>query len=530
MVNPMVWFNTGQWDLSAFGPADWDPSESQASTFPNPKAITPWLALHIQPDGRGTSLAQWPFLFLLIPTVVALAWRMRIRGWALGCLPLLVLLMPEVALQSQESYADLVLMSAMMATFWAGCLLVMEPPSRKWKPPSMLHGVPLGLGCAWILAAKPTGLLLAPLALVLVIGLTLLRGHRSPIRLWLPGTLIAFGVAGQVLAGPWYWRALLEHGNPIFPIRLSLGPLQLPGMFDPNINSAMMEQNTGRTGWAAWIHTLLEWPRPAALSSWTGGLGATVALLALPLAILALGHAIRILRGHSEGLDLRFTPPTVLFFCGLLVALAIPSAGVARFLLFPAATLFFLLPATLQVLPRAMALVILLGVGFGLLQDVGRIMAAQFYQQRDPAVLPVLGQPGGQGAAREDRWPGDISILTLLRDDVLTNTNAVLASRDLKPWLVQPALPRGRWFRRLAPSPPGETPTEFLQRVQGSNATVLHVRFGTPEWELARQVLPARAQLADLQPISSSYRHGPPDAERHALWRLDTASPAREQP
>jgi hypothetical protein len=426
---------------------------------------------------------------------------------------------PEIVLQSFEAYADLVLLSAQVAVAWSVLFLIQRPTSVVIRDP-WRHGWPLALSLAWVIAAKPTGLLVAP-AMAIIAGLAIAR--CGTIRAVLLPTLTIGVLASLVLAGPWYGRALILYGNPIFPIRVQLdGLFELPGYFDPGVNQALVLQHTGRSGWAAVWATWMEQPRDLVLGGWAAGLGSTTAILAPATLVLAL-LASRIPRYARR---LRWAWLAAALLC--IGPLIVPSAAVPRFLLAlcPAWILFlglfwreFHRPIRWGLLQFIIALS---------LYDGTRAHLSTLGQPVSPFVISTYFGPGGAGMLREGRWPGTLTVETVLREDLLHGTSAtvVAVGRAGRPWTMQPAQPRGRWFLRIPDRPDTVDPRTWYRQLTATHSTYALVKISSRADQDLLQILGLDARIFQNHPPSATHRFDLWGHEPLVLYRLPPHGPS----
>lgn len=209
------------------------------------------------------------------------------------------LTVPAVFLQLPSNYVD-VGSAALLLTAIA---FVLMPPRGSTL---LLAGFATGL----FLGSKPT----APLAAMLLLLVLSVRGWRAGHRCATGGAWIA----ALALGAPSYVINVVHHGNPVWPVRLDLGPFHLPGT---QTVTALLQSG------AQAPH--LDGPLPLRLArSWTtiwppfpafdmriGGLG-LLFLVALPFAII---QAVR-------------TRSVAVWVC-FATALATPDPAVARYVL-----------------------------------------------------------------------------------------------------------------------------------------------------------------------------------------------------
>ncbi|MFN8090140.1 MAG: hypothetical protein U0R81_14420 [Mycobacterium sp.] len=227
------------------------------------------------------------------------------------------LTVPAVFLQLPSNYVD-VGSAALLLTAIA---FVLKSPRGSSL---LLAGVATGL----FLGSKPT----APIAALLLLLVLSVRGRRAGHR----GAVAGAWIAALAIGSPGYVINVVRHGNPVWPVRLDLGPVHLPGT---HTVTALLQSG------AQAPH--LDGPLPLRLAqSWTtiwppfpafdmriGGLG-LLFLVALPFAI------VRVVRTRSVAVwvclaaTLATPDPAVaryvLAFAGLVLAFAVGAVGSLR--------------------------------------------------------------------------------------------------------------------------------------------------------------------------------------------------------
>lgn len=159
------------------------------------------------------------YLFV-VPAVIAIAWVARVcevRPVVARTAGAIFLLVPMLMLNAPSGYVDAAFAGACVCLFCSAALCVSE--ASPW-----VFGA-AGMSAAHVLALKGTGL---PFA-ILVVGLCVLRAlvqrRRPALR-----SLGAFFL-GAVPGLFWTLRNIVNTGNPLYPIRVSLGGKEiLPGV------------------------------------------------------------------------------------------------------------------------------------------------------------------------------------------------------------------------------------------------------------------------------------------------------------
>ncbi len=281
-----------------------------------------WRAL--LPDDTWIELAQLPFALLAVLATTALAARAGVSpGRALGwSLPFLAI--PAVTLQLATNYVDIAY----------GALLVASVSFFFRRPFEPGDALLAGIALALFLATKPS----APLPFALLAAAALFH-HRGRQR----RVVLVLSVACS-LGALTYLENLLRYGNPVWPVRMQLGPLTMPGtapstyFFDLGVPEPYRSYGLLRRLFASWYH----WPASFVYDMRLGGFGPLVAVVLLPIAVATFLWRRRALR------PIRFA---LLLLVG--VSLATPAAFWARYTLaFPLALLVVGALGTAHTRPR----------------------------------------------------------------------------------------------------------------------------------------------------------------------------------
>lgn len=224
-------------------------------------------------DPRWVDAAQLPWGLALWASLATLSRRAGASPLRAVSLSSLSLALPVVALQLPSDYIDV----AVAALTALSVSAVTAPLSRATL---VLAALSLGL----LLGAKPsTPPLVAALSLAL-----LLRARRA--RLTAPALLalaLAFAIGCER-----YLSTALAHGNPLWPVRMRLGPIVLPGQTDARYFFNL--------GFPRWFREL-SWPVKVAVSWFSlrarfvydmrvGGFGPLFSLLLAPLTVVFLAR------------------------------------------------------------------------------------------------------------------------------------------------------------------------------------------------------------------------------------------------
>ncbi len=282
------------------------------STYPHvvEQFFVAWRAL--LPDDRLVELAHLPFGLL---GGLALAVIARTQG--AGASTAVVagaawLTLPAVFLQLPTNYVDV----ASAALLLTAIAFVLGPADRTRI---LLAATALGL----FVGTKPTALVAA---LVMFVALAVVS--------WRAGSWRTLGIAGVlvlVLGGETYVTNIVRQGNPVWPVRVDVGPIHLPGRFTMGevlSSGAAAPRTSGNVVERVAASWTTIWPAVPAFDMRIGGLG-VLFLVALPIAVF------RAVRTRSVVVALVFvstlaTPDPavaryVLAFAGLVLAFAVPA-------------------------------------------------------------------------------------------------------------------------------------------------------------------------------------------------------------
>src|SRR6476619_7465432 len=223
------------------------------STYPHvvEDVFIAWRALI--PDDRLVELAHLPFGLVGATAVGVIAYRQGARASAVAAgaawltLPALLLTAIAFVLSSVD------------------CTRV------------ILAAIALGM----FLGSKPS----APLAAMLVFAALAVAAWRSGLR-----TIGIAAVVVLLLGGESYLTNLVRQGNPVWPVRIDLGPIHLPGRFsisDLLASGAGAPRAHGSLAMRVFDSWTTIWPAVPAFDMRVGGLGILI-LMALPFALISV--------------------------------------------------------------------------------------------------------------------------------------------------------------------------------------------------------------------------------------------------
>lgn len=297
------------------------------------------------------------FYVELVAAAVALGREMRMRPAAriaaAGC----VALTPALAWQAGTANVDL--------AFTAHLVAVVLFSIRLARRPIVADGAGLilaiGLAIGTKMLALPFLLALLPLWGRAVISTVQRVRRHDRIRSSEWAALSAAVIGSASVGGYWYARNWLVTGNPLYPLKISMGGVSLfDGVFDraAMLNSAFNQSRFGWEGLQAVLNELLRMPSWfAAPSYWdasgTSTLGAWLILVAIVAAtILSLSYSRFRVRFALPGLSLSILAMLALFWWSV-------PYQVPRFLWPPLALAIIAFFATMSRLPIAAARAVL---------------------------------------------------------------------------------------------------------------------------------------------------------------------------
>jgi hypothetical protein len=223
-------------------------------------------------DGTFIELAQLGFVPLLVLTMALWARRAGVPTSRALALAMLVLAIPAVALQLAANYVDVIYASLAVATF-AYATGPIEPRSLG------LFALAAGL----TLGTKPSAPPLVALACLVV----LVRAYR---RSRVGEAVLSVGAALAI--GSWkYVENLAVHGNPIWPVRVRLGPITIPGLATMDELASMGLRPPMRDhGWLMrlWESWTTVFPDRYVYDMRVGGYGPLFALVLVPALIATI--------------------------------------------------------------------------------------------------------------------------------------------------------------------------------------------------------------------------------------------------
>lgn len=320
-------------------------------------------------DETWIELGQLPFTILGVAAIAAIARRggvERAPALAAACL---WLALPIVMLQLATAYIDLAVGALCLATF-----VLVTAPLRGHA--ELAAGVAAGL----LLGSKPSAPPLVAIALLTLL-VRAVRAERA-----------GRGVLGALAAlsiGAWkYLENLRDHGNPIWPVELAVGPVRLAGKVGmAELTASNLPEPYRSMGWlgrlgSSWIAQPERWVFDMRI----GGFGPLFTFGLLPALVVL---AIVIARRPASRASLR--PVALPIGLVVLATLATPAAYWSRYTLAVPGALIALVTVAVRALrPRAQAVIAALAIGLAL---TGLGLSWRGLSEGGPSLFEVLSLP-----------------------------------------------------------------------------------------------------------------------------------------
>ncbi|QRY41714.1 hypothetical protein JVX92_05540 [Microbacterium hominis] len=279
---------------------------------------------------------QIPHLVVLVLVVVA-AFRNRFtQSWVRVALALLIVTAPVIWIQTRLLYVDVAYGAAVAA------IIVLLATQRRASGVDVLFAAIAG---AAVLAIKPAGIVTSALLLSILAVVAVVRRRRE-MRSWgrTVWPVLAAIAAPSILALGFYFRNLVEFGNPVFPVKVSMGPISFPGIIDLSVFTSG-ERGSGVVDplrWATYVASILDGVQHGVLKldydPRSGGFGwMPLLVLAAALVSVVIQAALAARRGGRGALSLRgnVTAQAGLLALAALVLLVQPSTFDTRYVIGP---------------------------------------------------------------------------------------------------------------------------------------------------------------------------------------------------
>jgi hypothetical protein len=239
-------------------------------------------------------LANWPAVLMLALSVYLIARRLGSSPKAAVSVALITLSIPIVHHQSFSGYVDLFGTAGLLAAL---ALFLCRRRRDGLVDPRVVFAA--ALACGLCIGTKPTFFVYAPIFLGAAM-FSLMRESNHPSHgaiSWM--ALLSFGAL--IPSVFWFWRALLETGNPVFPLQVTVGDaILLPGYSSSDITELDFERDFVRSKWEWLIYPWTEWKGATnylhlvyGTSSGFGGAFATFVPLGMAVAAWQLALGVR---------------------------------------------------------------------------------------------------------------------------------------------------------------------------------------------------------------------------------------------
>ncbi|MCV7302875.1 hypothetical protein H7J93_24930 [Mycobacterium barrassiae] len=269
-----------------------------------------WRALI--PDDQLVELGHLPFGLLGALAIAVIARGQGARSATAVAAGAAWLTLPAVFLQLPTNYVDV----ASAALLLTAIAFVLGPVDRTRL---LLAATALGL----FVGSKPS----APVAALVVFAALVVIAWRS--GWW--RTLGVAGVLVLLLGGETYVTSIVRQGNPVWPVRIDIGPMHLPGRYPMSellASGAGAPRTSGNVVERIVTSWTTIWPPVPAFDMRIGGLG-LLFLVALPVAVVRAARTRSVLVALVFAATLATPDPAVarfvLPFAGLVLAFAAPA-------------------------------------------------------------------------------------------------------------------------------------------------------------------------------------------------------------
>ena len=283
------WLQTG--DFSR------DPLNLWSAVFPaNGELVFAWPVL-LTGNDTWVNGVQVGFVVLGAVAVAGLARLVGATTPLAAVAGALFALTPVVLAQATTNYVDVAIASTFLASLYfvvrfaqAGDGSVPLPTTR----PATVLLLPAGLAGGFALGTKGAGIVyVGALAGVLVVGLAMHRVRRGTSWRAVMVAVASFAVPVLAVGGFWYARNLVDHDNPLYPVKVELlGRDVLPGEFTVrDVAKSLPPRDPGNRPELvrvvrSWAHDVAPWTHRGAEyyseEQRNGGLGMQWAYLQLP--------------------------------------------------------------------------------------------------------------------------------------------------------------------------------------------------------------------------------------------------------
>lgn len=167
---------------------------------------------------------QMPHLLILLLAVNVLLRRRFAQAWVRVAFAALIVSAPVIWLQPRILYVDV----AYAAAVASAMVLIVSVKRVRFA-----ELIVVGACAAAVLATKPAGILTSGLLVVVWVAVASIRRVREGTPWWRAVRSALLGAAVPMLCAlAFYARNLVAFGNPVYPVKFRIGPVQLNGVID----------------------------------------------------------------------------------------------------------------------------------------------------------------------------------------------------------------------------------------------------------------------------------------------------------
>ena len=276
-----------------------------------------WIAVFVR-DDTFLDVVQLAFGLIGFLAVAGLARVAGLGTAAAVAAGTAFFLSPVVLAQASSSYVDLIFVSLfLLAFYWVlrAFAAPRRPDGAGAVRPSVWRLGLAGLSGGLALGSKSIGIVYCGVLAILVLALVALSGRRGRLRLSSSAVAFAcFALPLLALGGYWYVRTWATFGNPLYPVRVTIGGVEL---FHGKPLETFLSPPEYSTVW--WKELLWQWHqdrvpfagvRYFGVGSSEGGLGPLWSYLMLPALVV---FVVRGLKRRDSILATFLLPIAVIF-------------------------------------------------------------------------------------------------------------------------------------------------------------------------------------------------------------------------
>ncbi|ANJ27691.1 hypothetical protein [Agromyces aureus] len=325
-------------------------------------------------EARFDDALQIPHLVVLM-LAINFALKSRFpRAWMRVGLAALIVSAPVIWMQPRILYVDLAYGTALVT-----CIFLVVLTKRFGAVDILVAAT----AAAAVLATKPTGILTSVLLIAALAAVVIWRRMAQGARFWR-----TFGIAALTIGVPslaalsFYIRNFVSFSNPVYPVKVSMGPIQFPGIVDLSVFTSG-ERGTGLFDIQR-IGSFLDGMASGVLHGMTkpdydpraGGFGHVPAFVLAVVAAILLAQLVLFLvrrrRGSAAPARGQWLAQAAIAGLSVLILVMQPSTFDARYVIGPTVGLLVaMLMTTVITTPR---IVDVLAVSLAMLLATGQIV------------------------------------------------------------------------------------------------------------------------------------------------------------